>query len=232
MTEARQKELDAPHENPAEIQGVKTIEGYPEGGLRYRLRIDPTANKDKKARLLIWLHPSGGSMDDVVEQMAPEFARDGYALLVFTQKNYNTWSQQDVEAMVNKTLPEVAKIDGLDAKKPVLLGFSAGGQVALVMWHQNPDLYGGVVLDAAYPLDMNKYAAGQVAPFSLPKNAAIKSCPIFVLVGGADGGSRLWKDVEKSWRDAEIPLSVYIKDGAGHAWLFDKEHTLVFARLA
>jgi len=225
VKEARQKELDAPHEEAAEVAGVKTIEGYPEGGLRYRLRIDPAANKDKKARLLIWLHPSGGSMDNVVEQMSPQFAKEGYALLVFTQKNYSFWSGADVTAMMDKTLPEIAKIDGVDVKKPILLGFSAGGQVALQLWRQHPDNYGGLVLDAAYPIDMEKYATGTVAPFALPTDAAIKKCPIFVLVGGADGGTRMWKDVEKSWRAAEIPLSIYVQPGAGHAWLFDKEHT-------
>jgi predicted esterase len=163
-------------------------------------------------------------MDDVVEKMSPKFARDGYALLVLTQKNYSFWTDADVTALMDKTLPEVSKIDGVDAKKPILLGFSAGGQVALQLWRQHPDAYGGLVVDAAYPLDMEKYAAGQVAPFALPKDPAIKACPIFVLVGGADGGSKMWSAVEKTWRDAEIPLSVYIKAGAGHAWLFDKEH--------
>ncbi|HWE01170.1 MAG TPA: hypothetical protein VG326_02080 [Tepidisphaeraceae bacterium] len=224
LKEARQKDLDAPHEVAAEIDGVKTIEGFPEGGLRYRLRIDPAAGKDKKARLMIWLHPSGESMDNVLEQMSPRFAHDGYALLVLTQKNYGFWSDPDVTALLDKTLPEVAKIDGVDAKKPILIGFSAGGQVALQLWRQHPDAYGGLVVDSAYPIDMEKYAVGKIEPFAIPKDPGIKSCPIFVLVGGADGGTQMWKVVEKSWRQAEIPLSVYVVPGAGHAWLFDGEH--------
>ena len=90
LKKARDKELNAPHEMPAEIPGVKTIEAFPEQGLRYRLRIDPAATAQKPARLLIWLHPSGGSMDNVVEQMSPQFAKDGYAVLVFTPRRTTT----------------------------------------------------------------------------------------------------------------------------------------------
>src|SRR5579862_2427343 len=47
VKKVRDRELNAPHEKGTEIDGVKTIEGFPDGGLRYRLRIsrDATAAK-------------------------------------------------------------------------------------------------------------------------------------------------------------------------------------------
>lgn len=218
--EARDHQLAAPHEKAIDMPGVKTVEGFPEKGLRYRLRISPDATREKPARLIIWLHPSGGSMDEQVEKLSIHFIRDGYALLVLTQKNYNFWSEPDAKALLEETLPEVAKTEGLDANKPILMGFSAGGQMALQMWYQNPGAYGGLVLDAAYPLDSDKYAHGQIDTLPLPINQGIKTCPIFAIVGGADGGSRLWQTVEEPWRKASVPLTIHIIPGEGHAWLF------------
>lgn len=220
LKSARQKQLDAPHETGAEIPGVKTIEGFPEEGLRYRLRIDPAASKEKKSRLIIWLHPSGESMDNVVEALAPRFIRHGYALLVFTQKNYTFWTDDEQRALLEHTLPEVAGLEGVDANKPILMGFSAGGQMALNMWHQSPGLYGGLILDAAYPLDTELWSKGRLAPLSLPRTNLVKSCPIFVQIGGEDGGQKLWREVEKPWLGASVPLTIHLVAGRGHEWLF------------
>ena len=61
--------MKAPRTSPAyakgyrpgkEIAGVKTGEDFPEGGLRYRLRMDPEATAEKPNKLIVWLHPSGG----------------------------------------------------------------------------------------------------------------------------------------------------------------------------
>lgn len=221
VKKAYEKRINAPHEAGAEIPGVKMIEGFPEQGLRFRLRIDPAANAKKPARLLIWLHPSGGSMDNVVEQLSPQFAKDGFALLVFTQKNYLGWTGPDANAMMLKTVPAVAKIEGVDASKPVLLGFSAGGQLALQMWQQHPGSFGGMILDAAYPIDMQRLQQHQLAAMALPNNDAIQKCPTFVLVGADDGLAKVWPLVEKSWRDAKIPLTIHIIPGKGHTWLLD-----------
>src|SRR5205814_972038 len=82
-------------EKGKEIPGVKSVEGAPDGGLRYRLRLSPTASKEKPSRLMIWMHPSGGSMNAAVEALAPRFNKDGFALLVFTRKNFVGWSSDD-----------------------------------------------------------------------------------------------------------------------------------------
>jgi pimeloyl-ACP methyl ester carboxylesterase len=214
------------YEPGAEIEGIKTVEGSPANGLRWRLRICKDATAEKPHRLVVWLHPSGGSMNKKVEPLSKDLATKGFALLVVTAKVWSGWSEPDAKRLVEGTLPDVSKVEGLDAKRPVLMGFSAGGQIAIMLWAKNPAQWGGLVLDAAYPIDMAKYAHGARGPdsmLSLPEGDAKKGTPFFVLVGDADQGHLAWKFSEDSWRAAGVPLTVtYVPDGK-HEWLFGAE---------
>jgi len=209
-------------EKGAEIKGVKTIDALPPGGLRYRVRMGESATAQKPNKLVIWLHPSGGSMNNVAEALAPQLIQHGYALLVVTKKNWAGWNPEDASKLMNVTLAEVAKIPGINAVKPVLLGYSAGGQIALNLWESNGAKFGGLALDAAYPIDMASYAKGQAKAMELPKDPATRKVPMFVLVGGADGGSQIWKQCEDAWRKGGVPLTVSYIEGKGHTWLFGK----------
>jgi len=140
VAKARENEekLDGAPEPGQAIVGVKTLEDAPDGGLRYRLRMSPTATKEKPNRLIVWLHPSGGSMNRVVEALAPRFIEKGFALVVMTQKNWAGWNDRDATRLLKVTLPALQKVEGLDSRKPILMGFSAGGQLALMLWQQDP----------------------------------------------------------------------------------------------
>ena len=214
------------YEPGAEMEGLKTIEGRPANGLRWRLRLGQGATPAKPHRLVVWLHPSGGSMNAKVEPLAKDLAERGFALLALSAKNWSGWSERDAKRLLDGTLPDVAKVEGLDARRPVLLGFSAGGQMALVLWAQEPARWGGLVLDAAYPIDMEAYAKfgpGPEAMLKLPAGDATKGTPIFVLVGDADPGQMAWRSIEEGWRSAGVPLTVtYVPEGR-HAWLFGPE---------
>lgn len=205
-----------------EIEGTKKLVGKPEGGLRYRLRMSGDATKDKPNRLIVWLHPSGGSMNEQVEAMSAMMAKNGWALLVLTQKNFMYWTDADAKAL-GKTLEAVGKIEGIDANRPILMGFSAGGQMALLLWADDPKRWGGLVLDAAYPIDAEAYRAGKSKLIDLPEDEAIKKCPFFVLVGLKDGGAGAWKEAQKKWPAAGIPLVVHYIPDKPHTWLFGKE---------
>jgi pimeloyl-ACP methyl ester carboxylesterase len=212
------------YESGAELDGVKTVEGKPANGLRWRLRIGKDATVEKPHRLVVWLHPSGGSMNKKIEPLlAKDLAARGYALLVASAKNWMGWSERDATRLLDGTLPDVAKVEGLDARRPVLLGFSAGGQMALVLWAKEPARWGGLVLDAAYPIDMEAYMKSGPGPDSmlkLPEGDAKKGTPFFVLVGEADPGQMAWRGAEGPWHEAGVPLTVtYVPDGR-HEWLF------------
>jgi predicted esterase len=203
------------------IEGARTVTGDPEGGLRYRLRIDPAADKKRPARLVVWLHPSGASMNEAAEALVPVLLPRGYALLVFTDKNFFGWSAED-RARLMHTLTKVGRIEGLDARRPLLMGYSAGGQMAIQLWLATPGAWGGLILDAAYPLDLTKTAPdGEISPLVLPGAAEPGAVPMFVLVGEDDPGSALWRKAEAPWRAAGVPLRVLYVPGAGHTWLFD-----------
>jgi len=218
---ARENEIKAggaEYDKGAEIPGVKTVEDFPEGGLKFRLRMSPDASKEKPNRLIVWLHPSGGSMNGPIEQLAPRFIAKGFALLVLTQKTWLGWTNADMTRLVEKTLPAVGKIEGIDARKPLLLGYSAGGQVAMELWLKNPGAFGGLILDAAYPI--RQTAPGRADVIKPPEDEAAKQVPFLVLVGQKDGGARLWHQVEPVWRKAGVPVRVDYVPGKGHGWLF------------
>jgi hypothetical protein len=216
-----------PVDKGADIAGVKTVEGNPDGGLRYRLRLAEKATAEKPQRLVIWLHPSGASMNNVVEALAPRLAAKGFALLVLTQKPFAGWSEDDATQLLDKTLPDVAKMKEIDVQKPILFGYSAGGQMALELYYAEPSRWGGLVLDAAYPVQREN---GRFVPRPLPKMEGIKRTPILVLVGDKDGGSPLWKKVAPEWREKMVPLTIRHIEGKGHTWLFGKEEVELLER--
>jgi predicted esterase len=206
-------------------KGEKVVEGNPDGGLPYRVHLPETAGAKKPCRLVVWLHPSGGSGNDMVERMAPLFLKHGYALLVITNKPWAAWTSEEGQKLLEKTLPDAGKIPGLTATKPYLMGFSAGGQMALEFYWADCSKFGGLVLDAAYPIDLSTYAQGRAEPHALPKDSAILKVPFFVLVGDQDGGAQLWKKVEPTWSQARIPLTIRYVAGRRHEWLFGGAET-------
>ncbi len=226
LAKARENERKGPYEKGKDIAGVKMIEDFPEGGLRYRLRLGMTASKQRPHRLVVWLHPSGGSMNSVVETMSPKLAEHGYALVVFTQKQWMGWTGPEAQRLIDKTLPELAKVEGLDARRPILLGFSAGGQIALQLWKSSPQRFGGLVLDAAYPINMAQSRPGKMAVLGPPPDAG--QTPIYVIVGEKDqngAGWGVWKNAAGPWLKAGVPLRIRHVPEKGHQWLFGPAET-------
>ncbi len=222
LDKVREKEKSS-FERGADIKGVKTIDALADGGFNYRVRMSPTATEEKPNKLVIWLHPSGGSMNAQAEALSPFLIERGFALLVVTRKQWMGWGGDEPDKLLNKTLPDVAKIKGIDARKPILMGYSAGGQMALQVWNMDGGKFGGLILDAAYPIDMEKYMRGQSVPQALPKNEGIKAVPMFVLVGDKDGGAGLWRQVMKDWLAAGVPITYREVPNQGHTWLFGQQ---------
>jgi predicted esterase len=207
---------------PVEVEGVKTIEGDPALGFAWRLRISPEATSDSPQRLIIWLHPAGNSMNPFIERMSPYFIKEGFALMVVAAKSWRFWTQEDIRRLVQHTLPDVVKEEGVDGEKPILLGYSAGGQAALQMWTEKPEAYGGLILDAAYPSDMQHWRkTGKHILQPVPGDGK-NVTPLFVLVGSENPGAAMWKEAEAKWK-ARVDLTVLYVEGYGHNWLLGNE---------
>ncbi len=214
-------------EKGEDIPDTKTVEGTPEGGFPFRLRMGPSATRDKPNRLIVWFHPAGGSMNKQIEALSPQFIKHGYALLVFTKKDFRNWDGGDI-AKLGRTLDEVAKVEGVSCDRPVLMGFSAGGQMALILWHGAPKGVGGLVLSAAYPIRAVSQNQVQIVP--PPQDEAIKTTPIYALVGTNDGGSQVWKQAEPAYNKVGVPTTVRYVEGKGHAWLLEKSEMPAFEK--
>lgn len=222
LAAAREKELAAPYEKGKPIEGLRMVEDFPEGGLRYRLRLSSSATAGKPHRLIVWMHPSGGSMNAQVEAIAPRLAESGFALLVLTRKDFRGWSEEDVRRLWNVTLPAAATTPGLDGRRPILLGYSAGGQAALDFYRGHAAEVGGLILDAAYPMSIRGGRLSMLAP---PEGSGVADAPVFAVVGATDSGSMFWQMAEPAWRKAGVALTLHYVPNKGHAWLFDKERT-------
>jgi predicted esterase len=203
----------------APIDGVATVEGDPATGLRWRLHMGKDATAAKPERLVVWLHPSGGSANAIVEPLATDLTHHGFALAVFTQKQFLSWTPEEMNKIWASVL-DIGKTAGVDARKPVLMGFSAGGQAALMCWSGQPDWWSALLLDAAYPIDMGSVKGNQVSALPLTPAMRAAKTPILALVGGTDGGSQLWQAIGPAWVKAGQPVELHVVPGKGHEFLF------------
>lgn len=199
---------------PAPPPGLRLHTGTPEGGLPYRLLVSEEATAARPHRLLLWLHPSGAHGLELVEPLAAELARRGFALLTLPRKDFSGWRGTEANQVMLKGVPDAARVPGVDARRPVLLGFSAGAQMALELWAARPGAFGGLVLLAGSP----RFSRGDES--SPPTGAAYTRVPLLSLVGEEDGeGPDLWRRAAETWRAAGVPLQVRVVPGQGHEWL-------------
>jgi alpha-beta hydrolase superfamily lysophospholipase len=199
------------------VSGVRTLEGSPAGGHPYRLRLPAGSTDEAPARLLVWLHPSGASLNPAVESLVPGLAARGWALLVLTDKDFGGWTRDETRQLFDGTLPAVAQTPGLDARRPALLGFSAGGQMALLLWAQFPGAFSGVAIVGAEPVaPAVGRATREITP---PPGKAAAATPLLVVEGGQERGVRMWRGVLDPWRDAGVRLELRAVAGRGHEWL-------------
>ncbi len=198
------------------------ITGRAGRGFAYRVLLGPDASAESPHRLVVWLHPSGSLANHAPARMAKTLWKHGLGLIVFEGKSAVGWTGQDIQR-IGPTLEAAAQADRIDGRRPLLLGYSAGGQAGLVLWRRDPGAWGGLILDAAYPLDMDAYAAGKVKMLSLPDQKDFSPAPVFVLVGDKDGGARLWKEAQAQWTDRIPHFTVHYVPNGRHAWLFGKD---------
>jgi predicted esterase len=191
--------------------------------------MSPAAAKAKPQRLLVWMHPSGGSMDSLVEPLAPRFNRRGFALLVFTKKDFGGWSSGELPRL-SRTLDAVARIEGISDDRPVLAGFSAGARIALSMWESGAKGLGGLILEDAFPV--MKRPDGTIDSPEPPARAIASTVPILVLANSGDREAGGWAGLEEKLRAAGVPLTIRKVEAGDREWLLGKDIAAVDSFLA
>jgi len=201
------------------LKGFKTLQEAPAGGLAYRISISPHADEFEPSKLVIWLHPTGASLNSIVEPMAPFFTSRGLALCVFPRKDFNGWTSFD-RIRLQKTLEHLKKYKQLKTERPIYWGYSAGGQLALQLWKDNPDSIGGMLLFGTWPVIFNPNGTAYV--LNPPQSESPIKAPIYVLIGEKEKGTDLWFKVEQPYTTDGIPLTIRKIKNQGHVWLMNK----------
>ena len=193
-------------------------DGRPAEGLAWRLHLPAAATATSPAPLIVWLHPAGGrSFNAEVEALVPVMARAGFALLVPVDKDYALWTGEDALRLLRGTLPDLARVPEVNAARPILFGFSGGGQLALELFHALPHTFAGLILDAAYPVVEE---ADGARPRAEPPGAAARGARVFAAVGADDPVATVWDTLAAGWRERGIDLTMVRVPGRGHEWLF------------
>lgn len=207
----------APLEPVDAVPGERAIDGDGTGMLHYRLLLPLDADAAHPYRLVVWMHPSGGSCDALLERLAPDLARHHCCVVLFPKKQYVGWSMQERRALP-ATIAALARQPGVDARAPILMCFSAGGQAALLLWNELPKVWGGLILDASYPIDIAAQQRGQRVLMQVSPEALAARTPILALIGADDGNLAFWTAALEHWTKQRITLVTV--PHAGHQFLF------------
>ncbi len=210
---------------PVLRDGMQVIEGNPVDGLAWRLWLPTHASASERLRLAVWLHPSRDSGEVIIEPLAPLLAKHGYALLVPLKNDYHGWTSTEIKALFGQTIPHVALRPDVDAQLPLLIGFSAGGQMALHLWHKAPEALGAVVLIGTLPALVSD---GVKQPVIIPAREQVLGTAVLSLVGENERGAADWVRVAPDWLAAGVPLTLQIVSARSHEWLIGPRETVLF----
>lgn len=190
-----------------------------------RTILPPRHDPAKPAPLIIALHGSGGTPDEM-EMAWKNVAAKHNAILCVPGgmrplgRGYQWMFMDESEWLILHALDMCKKRHNIDPQRVVLTGFSQGGNMSFYMAMRHPELYRGVVPVAAH-------YESNVAP--LPQPAA-KSMPRFaLLVGAQDEGAASYRELDAALRKAGVPARLKIYPGLGHAFPPDHERELDLA---
>lgn len=192
---------------PADRDGLRAVQGVTRG-MGWRLWVDPSAKAPQ--RVAVWLHPHGEAGRDLVGPLAPVFARHGYALLEPLSETNDVWTGVEANIVFGDVLPAAAAAGHADPQGPLVLGWSAGGQLALHLWRMAPDALGGVVVVGTTP---------ELVPGTWPDRARLEGTAILSLVGADERGAADWVRALPAWKEHGVPVTLSIVPGRGHEWL-------------
>jgi predicted esterase len=179
-----------------------------ESGAFAKIYAPATIAKGAKPGLVVALHGMGGAPDDMLDwgKKVAEHRRDVWCAVRGSMDMKPGWGwdiPKDVAAVVEMTRYAVAR-HGADPKRVVVIGFSAGGLMALYSATKNKDLFAGWIACASrgWPGTPGTDAKGQRAVLILGTDD-----PVFKSV----------EDARKGIERAGKGFSLWVVENIGHA---------------
>ncbi len=176
-----------------------------------------------KTGMVVWLHGAGAAGNEkVIAEYKQPLLEAGVALLIPHTADPAQWKPNDTGRLLD-TLQAVANASGrIDASRSVLLGFSAGGQLAFAVARARPKAIAGVVAMGAYPI-VNTQRGQQLW---VPPKGQENHVRYFFLVGDQDNGRLVLRRVETVWKARKVDVTLLEVPELGHAYAADQQKVL------
>lgn len=163
--------------------------------------------------LVVWLHPAGGFMNEELERdWWPDFEKAGCFLMLPESKTKERWVPEDIPFLMSCIDDAIARHPQISAKRVVLFGYSAGGQLALDLGRTRGERLAGIVTMAAYPFDP---ATRQLA---LPPPTLGTTLSYFLICGRKDGGLIVCRPAAAQLKKQGFQAMLREVPGIGHAF--------------
>ncbi|MFG0245554.1 MAG: alpha/beta fold hydrolase [Phycisphaerales bacterium JB052] len=186
-----------------------------------KVYVPPAAATESRA-LIVALHGTGmdgESMYDALRETAelegmilvcPDALRPAGAGFSWTYRDESSW-------FVNHLIDWAIEEHGADPARVILVGFSQGANIALIMGQTQPELFAGVVPICGH------YEA-QIA------EAAQTPAPFYLMTGARDPWKRTYNDARRDFEDAGAAVQVRLLPSVGHALPSGKVGTREYVR--
>lgn len=175
----------------------------------------PKPQGDRKAAMVVWLHGQGQSGDEkVLAEYKQPLLEAGIALLIPHTKDPGIWEANDTGRLVD-TLKAVAKASGrIDPKRTILMGYSAGGQLAFALARALPQQVAGVVVMSALPM----VNTGGRQQLWVPDAKLKDSMRFFLIVGDQEDTRVAMRRVEAVYRARGLSVALKEMPDVGHSY--------------
>lgn len=180
---------------------------------RPRTILPPNHDPAKPATLIIALHGSGGTPDEMERLWRNVAARHGAILCVPggmrpLGNGYQWMFMDESEWLILHALEYCKKEHSVDPQRVVLAGFSQGGNMSFYLAMRHPELFCGIIPVAAH-------WEPNVEPLPDPPAPAM---PRFaMLIGARDEGTASNRQLDALLRKSKVPVRLKIYPGLGHA---------------
>jgi predicted esterase len=179
---------------------------------RYELYV-PFQKEGEEAPLLVWLHPAGGYANQLVTRWWPDLHELGYALMLPRSKTERHWGLNEDKTLY-AYIDHAAKKHPVDPERVVLLGYSAGGQLAFHMGMTRPERLAGIVTMAAVPVKGPRDLST-----ALPDKKHKDSLAYFMVLGEQERGAvRIAQRAQLELLADGFSAVLHVIEGAGHTF--------------